>query len=286
MARARPADRTRSRGPSRRGPTSGRVVLPRSLWRGCSSWPHPWLGRGRLASRCSQGQNPCSASRQPPMAHPPPAATAGLSMLIAWCIGVTLGTIMHPGWQNGRSRSETGMLLNGHNGQALCNAVWHWPSPIVALQLGTDRMPERPSTRRRQGPGRLCPVQPKVARSGLRLRVILRSPDLPCESLPGFGADESLPGSSCPEAREATCDSAVRGGSPGSRMRAGQAVVRSATCRAGLAAGNGLRVRNGHPISDGQPEGRQTSHRRVQRPRSSAQRASSSASTLLRALLR
>jgi len=28
---------------------------------------------------------------------------------------------------------------------------------------------------------------PKVARSGLRLRVVLRSPELPCESLPGFG---------------------------------------------------------------------------------------------------
>jgi hypothetical protein len=34
---------------------------------------------------------------------------------------------------------------------------------------------------------RPCPVQPKVARSGLRLRVILRSPELPCESLPGPG---------------------------------------------------------------------------------------------------
>src|SRR6266568_6024588 len=34
---------------------------------------------------------------------------------------------------------------------------------------------------------RVCPVQPKVASSGLRLRVILRSPELPCESLAGSG---------------------------------------------------------------------------------------------------
>src|SRR5579871_4231839 len=32
-----------------------------------------------------------------------------------------------------------------------------------------------------------CPVQAKVAKSRIRLRVTLRSPDLGCESLPGFG---------------------------------------------------------------------------------------------------
>ena len=111
---ARRSGRARSRGPSRRGPTSGRAVLLRSGWPGCSSWPRPWPGRGRLASRCSQGHSPCSGLRQPPRANPPPAATAGLSMLIAWCMGVELRLTMHPGWQNGRSRSETRKGLNGH----------------------------------------------------------------------------------------------------------------------------------------------------------------------------
>jgi hypothetical protein len=32
-----------------------------------------------------------------------------------------------------------------------------------------------------------CPVRAKVARFGLWLRMILRDPDLGCESLPGFG---------------------------------------------------------------------------------------------------
>src|SRR5258708_633894 len=44
---------------------------------------------------------------------------------------------------------------------------------------------------RRLRDGRPCShpgLQPKVAMSRLRLRVILRSPDLPCESLPGLGA--------------------------------------------------------------------------------------------------
>jgi hypothetical protein len=31
-------------------------------------------------------------------------------------MGVTLEKIMHTGWQNGRSRSETRSALNGHNG--------------------------------------------------------------------------------------------------------------------------------------------------------------------------
>ena len=38
----------------------------------------------------------------------------------------------------------------------------------------------------------ICPVQPKVAKSGVRLRVILRSPDLPCESLSGFGVARAV----------------------------------------------------------------------------------------------
>jgi hypothetical protein len=40
-------------------------------------------------------------------ANPPPAGTAGLSMLIAWCMGVKLEQTMTQGWQNGRPRSET-----------------------------------------------------------------------------------------------------------------------------------------------------------------------------------
>jgi hypothetical protein len=36
-------------------------------------------------------------------------------MLIAWCMGVTLGLTMHQGWQSGRPRSETRNGLNGHN---------------------------------------------------------------------------------------------------------------------------------------------------------------------------
>ena len=64
---ARRSGRARGRGLARRDPTSGRVVLRRSRWPGCSSWPRPWPGRGRPASRCSQGHSPCSASRQPPL---------------------------------------------------------------------------------------------------------------------------------------------------------------------------------------------------------------------------
>ena len=70
-------------------PTSGRAALPRSRWPGCNSWPRPWPGRGRPASRCSQGHSPCSASRQPPTANPPSAGAAELPMLIGWCMGVT-----------------------------------------------------------------------------------------------------------------------------------------------------------------------------------------------------
>jgi len=35
------------------------------------------------------------------------AGVAELPIHIRWCMGVTLGTITHTGWQNGRSRSET-----------------------------------------------------------------------------------------------------------------------------------------------------------------------------------
>lgn len=41
---------------------------------------------------------------------------------------------------------------------------------------------------RAERPNHRCPAQPEVAKSGLRLRVILRSSDLPCESLLGLGA--------------------------------------------------------------------------------------------------
>ena len=87
--RARPSGRARSRAPWRRGPTSGRAALRRSRWPGCSSWPRPWPGRGRLASRCSQGRSPCSASRQPPTATSASAGAAELTMIIRWCMGVT-----------------------------------------------------------------------------------------------------------------------------------------------------------------------------------------------------
>ena len=73
----RPSGRARGRGPRRRGPTSGRAALRRSRWPGCSTRPRLWPGRGRPASRCSQGRSPCSGSRRPPPANPPPAA-AGL----------------------------------------------------------------------------------------------------------------------------------------------------------------------------------------------------------------
>ena len=53
------------------------------------------------------------------------------------------------------------------------------------------RSRSRPTSAGRQsaGSGPRCdyPVQPKIARSGLRLRLVLRSPDLRCESLPGSG---------------------------------------------------------------------------------------------------
>ena len=70
---ARPSGRARSRGPGRLGPTSGRAAPRRSRWPGCSSWPRPWPGRGRPASRCSPGRSPCSGSRQPPPANAPPS---------------------------------------------------------------------------------------------------------------------------------------------------------------------------------------------------------------------
>ena len=75
--RARPSGRARSRAPWRRGPTSGPAAHRRSRWPGCSSWPRPWPGRGRPASRCSQGHSPCSASRQPPLSPAPPRRGRG-----------------------------------------------------------------------------------------------------------------------------------------------------------------------------------------------------------------
>ena len=50
---------------------------PRSRWPGCSSWPRPWPGRGRPASRCSQGHSPCSGSRLPPTGRPGSGAGDG-----------------------------------------------------------------------------------------------------------------------------------------------------------------------------------------------------------------
>jgi hypothetical protein len=41
--------------------------------------------------------------------------------------------------------------------------------------------------KRSRGQDRCCPVLPKVANVKLRLRVILRGSELPCESLPGIG---------------------------------------------------------------------------------------------------
>jgi hypothetical protein len=55
------------------------------------------------------------ALRQRPRANPPPAGTAGLSMLIAWCMGVTQPVTIDKGWQNGRSRSGT-QISSGVNG--------------------------------------------------------------------------------------------------------------------------------------------------------------------------
>ena len=75
---ARPSGRARSRAPGRRGPTSGRAAPLRFRWPGCSSWPRPWPGRGRPASRCSQGRSPWSASRRRPPANPA-ASRSGVS---------------------------------------------------------------------------------------------------------------------------------------------------------------------------------------------------------------
>src|SRR6185312_11565169 len=62
-------------------------------------------------------------------------------------MGVTQLSIILQEWQNSRSRSET----------------------------------------KRVGNSRRCPVQPKVAKSRVRLQVISRGPDLGGESLPGAG---------------------------------------------------------------------------------------------------
>ena len=107
--RARPSGRARSQGPWRPGPTTGPAALRRSRWPGCSSWPRPWPGRGPPASRCSQGHSPCSASRQLPLSPAPPrrgrSRTDHDHLMMHGCDA--LKPIMHQGWQNGRSRSET-----------------------------------------------------------------------------------------------------------------------------------------------------------------------------------
>jgi hypothetical protein len=60
---------------------------------------------------------------------------------------------------------------------------WQWCGyRVISQNRGALRYPACHGRRHRP-----CPVQPKVARSGLRLRVILRSPELPCETLPGLG---------------------------------------------------------------------------------------------------
>jgi hypothetical protein len=49
-----------------------------------------YLRSARWAPVAGRGSADRSGLRLPPRANPPPAGTAGLSMLIAWCMGVTL----------------------------------------------------------------------------------------------------------------------------------------------------------------------------------------------------
>ena len=84
-----PSGRARSREPWLLGPTTGQAALRHSRWPGCSSWPRPWPGRGRPASRCSQGHSPCSASRQLPLSPAPPrrgrSRTAHTHLMVHGC---------------------------------------------------------------------------------------------------------------------------------------------------------------------------------------------------------
>jgi len=83
--RVRPPGPAPGRAPWRPGPTSGQAALPRSRWPGCSTRPRPWPGRGPPASRRTPGRSPCSGSRQPPPANPPPAGAAELTAIVMWC---------------------------------------------------------------------------------------------------------------------------------------------------------------------------------------------------------
>jgi hypothetical protein len=92
---------------------------------------------------------------------------------------------------------------------ALTPTSRRWQRCSAAARRGGDHRP---------GPAldalpRACPVQPKVASSGLRLRVILRSPELPCESLAGSGR---AGGMSCVTALAARVASSRSGTQPGS----------------------------------------------------------------------
>jgi hypothetical protein len=72
-----------------------------------------------------------------------------------------------------------------------------------------------------------CPVQAKIAKSRIRLRVILRSPDLGCESLPGSGCPAAA---TSPAGRTAQWWCSIAGPWPSSTRR-----PRRAHCPAGRA---------------------------------------------------
>jgi len=89
MPRVRSAGRARSRGLSNRGPTSGRMALPRSRWPGCSSWPR--LGRTTIDLLPDVVKVIALAQRRDNRHQTlrlPGAGVAELSMHIRCCMGV------------------------------------------------------------------------------------------------------------------------------------------------------------------------------------------------------
>jgi hypothetical protein len=62
-------------------------------------------------------------------------------MVIGWCTSVRLELIMHPGWQTGRTRSETKDWLSGANESELL--------PVLLSHLRVSAIQIEPQRERR-----------------------------------------------------------------------------------------------------------------------------------------